>query len=98
MKKKLRLRVTEECEEIIVLYEEYQLMYRDDHTDKYHHLPSIDIAIKISKTLHQRFSVSDLTQGLKHKIADKYDITDASVHKLTNLLEDEGIYKKIEES
>ncbi|MGR8823243.1 hypothetical protein [Leuconostoc citreum] len=95
MKKKLRLRVTEECEEIIVLYEEYQLMYRHDHSDKYHHLPPIDVAKKISKTLHQRFSVSDLTQGLKYRIADKYEIIDTSMHKLTDLLEDDGIYKKL---
>ncbi len=81
-----------------MLYEEYQLMYRNDHTDKYHHLPPIDIAIKISKTLHQRFSVSDLTQGLKHRIADKYDITDASVHKLTNLLEEDFQYQEITSS
>lgn len=79
-----------------MLYEEYQLMYRDDHSDKYHHLPPIDVAKKISKTLHQRFSVSDLTQGLTYRIADKYDITDASVHKLTDLLEYDGIYQKID--
>ncbi|MGR8808915.1 hypothetical protein [Leuconostoc citreum] len=79
-----------------MLYEEYQLMYQKDKSDKYHHLPPIDIAIKISKTLHQRFFVSDLTQRLKYRIADKFQITDVSVEKLIDLLDEKGMYQNIE--
>ncbi|WP_349535071.1 hypothetical protein [Leuconostoc citreum] len=79
-----------------MLYQEYQKLYLNDSSDKYHHLPPIDIAKKIANTLHQRFSVGDLTQGVKYRIADKFEITDVSFNKLNNLLVEEGKYQPIE--
>ncbi|QOG10688.1 hypothetical protein [Leuconostoc sp. LN180020] len=76
-------------------YKEYQAHYLNDFSDKYHHLPQFDTAKSIAKVLHQRFIVNDLTEVLQHSIADKFDVTDAGVKRIINLLTRDGEFQEL---
>ncbi|WP_224163911.1 hypothetical protein [Leuconostoc gasicomitatum] len=39
---------------------DYLNVYANDKEDHYHHLPTLDIAIKISHILSKRFTVKDI--------------------------------------
>lgn len=42
---------------------DYLYDYANDHEDHYHHLPPLDIAIKISRILSKRFAVKDIDKN-----------------------------------
>ncbi|MCP1275809.1 hypothetical protein [Leuconostoc citreum] len=76
-------------------YEEYQAHYLNDFSDKYHHLSHFDTAKSIAKVLHQRFTVSDLTEELRYSIADKFNVADACVERFMNLMMRDGEFQEL---
>lgn len=61
---------------------DYLRVYANDQEDRYHHLPKLDIAIKISRILSKRFTVKDIDLNRREMLADKFNITDCSLSKL----------------
>lgn len=61
---------------------DYLNLYANDSEDRYHHLPPLDIAIKISRILSKRFKVKEIDLNRREMIADKFNITDCSLSKL----------------
>lgn len=61
---------------------DYLKVYANDQEDRYHHLPKLDIAIKISRILSKRFTVKDIDLNRREMLADKFNITDCSLIKL----------------
>ncbi|MFT8991761.1 MAG: hypothetical protein ABF978_01825 [Leuconostoc mesenteroides] len=61
---------------------DYLNMYANDREDRYHHLPPLDIAIKISRILSKRFKVKDIDLNRPEMLANKFNITDCSLSKL----------------
>lgn len=61
---------------------DYLNIYANDSENRYHHLPQLDIAIKISRILSKRFKVKDIDLNRREMIADKFNITDGSLSKL----------------
>jgi len=61
---------------------DYLYVYSNDKEDRYHHLPPLDIAIKISRIISTRFTVKDFDLNRREMLADKFNITDYSLTKL----------------
>jgi len=61
---------------------DYLNIYANDSEDRYHHLPPLDIAIKISHILSKRFTVKNIDVNRCQMLADKFNITDYSLKKL----------------
>ncbi|WP_337090425.1 hypothetical protein [Leuconostoc pseudomesenteroides] len=66
---------------------DYLEVYANDQEDRYHHLPKLDIAIKISRILSKRFTVKDIDLNRREMLADKFNITDYSLSKLLKALQ-----------
>lgn len=65
---------------------EYLRLYGQDRGSKYDHLPTLPIAEKVSRILARRFTPTEVSQATLEALADKFDVTDASMHKLKKLL------------
>lgn len=63
---------------------DYLYVYANDKEDRYHHLPPLDIAIKISRIPSKKFTVKDIDKNRCEVLADKFNITDCSLDKLMN--------------
>lgn len=61
---------------------DYLYVYSNDKEDRYHHLPPLDIAIKISRILSKRFTVKNIDKNRREMLADKFNITDFSLSML----------------
>lgn len=57
-------------------------VYSNDKEYRYHYLPPLDIAIKISRIISTRFTVKDFDLNRREMLADKFNITDYSLTKL----------------
>lgn len=74
---------------------DYLYVYANDKVDRYHHLPSIDIVIKISRILSKRFTVKDIDKNSCEMQADKFNITDYSLSKLLTEIENQKHFEII---
>ncbi|WAM37746.1 hypothetical protein [Leuconostoc pseudomesenteroides] len=75
---------------------EYFYIYANDQEDRYHHLPPLDIAIKVSRILSKRFTVKDIDKNRCEMLADKFNITDYSLGKLLKAIQsDDDCYDMI---
>lgn len=67
---------------------EYLRQYNKDRGDKYSRLPSFAVAQKIFKVMPQHFTPENLSQATIEALADKFDITDASMMKLIKFMDE----------
>lgn len=74
---------------------DYLKVYANDQEDRYHHLPKLDIAIKISRILSKRFTVKDIDLNRREMLADKFNITDYSLNKLLTEIEEQQHFEII---
>lgn len=74
---------------------DYLKVYANDQEDHYHHLPKLDIAIKISHILSKRYTVKDIDLNRREMLADKFNITDYSLSKLLTEIEDQQHFEII---
>lgn len=74
---------------------DYLKVYANDQEDRYHHLPKLDIAIKISRILSKRFTVKDIDLNRREMLADKFNITDYSLSKLLTEIENKAHFEII---
>ncbi|MBZ1540607.1 hypothetical protein J6K67_04655 [Leuconostoc mesenteroides] len=75
---------------------DYLEIYVNDKSDQYHHLPAASVAQKITSILAGRFSPKTFDQNRKEMLADKFEVTDAGLEKLLEVITvDDKSYEKI---
>lgn len=74
---------------------DYLRQYDQDLGNKYEHLPTLAIAEKVSKILARRFMPTEISQATLEALADKFDVTDASMHKLVKILNEKNVFRVI---
>ena len=74
---------------------EYLRQYDQDRGNKYDHLPTLPVAEKVSKILARRFTPTEISQATLEALADKFDVTDASMRKLVKILNENKVFQVI---
>lgn len=66
---------------------DYLYVYSNDKEGRYHHLPPLEIAVKISRILSKIFTVKGIDLNRREMLADKFNITDYSLSKLLKAMQ-----------
>ncbi|MCJ2158965.1 hypothetical protein [Leuconostoc mesenteroides] len=75
---------------------DYLIIYANDKSDQYHHLPVPPVAQKITSILAGRFSPKTFDQNRKEMLANKFEVTDAGLEKLLEVITiDDKSFEKI---
>ncbi|CAM3163557.1 MULTISPECIES: hypothetical protein [Leuconostoc] len=74
---------------------DYICAYANNKDDRYHHLPRLEVAVKLSRLLSKRFTVKDIDNNRREMLADKFDITDYSLSKLLTEIENQERFELI---